>query len=105
MVRGFRNVLFGGECLFLATLTGTGRIWLQSMPILNLVTCPAETPAQIPRLAGSERRRRWGRRTVSSARCLAALTSERGAQPLLWAASPHLKSDGGGRGKGATSLA
>ena len=36
MVRGFRNVLFGGEGLFLATLTGPGRIWLQSMPIMNL---------------------------------------------------------------------
>lgn len=36
MVRGFRNVLFGGEGLFLATLTGPGRIWLQTMPILNL---------------------------------------------------------------------
>ena len=36
MVRGFRNMLFGGEGLFLATLTGPGRIWLQSMPILNL---------------------------------------------------------------------
>jgi hypothetical protein len=28
--------LFGGEGLFLATLTGPGKIWLQSMPILNL---------------------------------------------------------------------
>ena len=36
MVRGFRNVLFGGEGLFLATLTGPGHVWLQSMPILNL---------------------------------------------------------------------
>ena len=36
LVRGFRNILFGGEGLFLATLTGPGRIWLQSMPILNL---------------------------------------------------------------------
>lgn len=36
MVRGFRNFLFGGEGLFLATLTGPGRIWLQSMPIMNL---------------------------------------------------------------------
>lgn len=36
MVRGFRNVLFGGEGLFLATLTGPGKVWLQSMPILNL---------------------------------------------------------------------
>ena len=36
MMRGFRNVLFGGEGLFLATLTGPGKIWMQSMPILNL---------------------------------------------------------------------
>ena len=36
MVRGFRDILFGGEGLFLATLTGPGRIWLQSMPIMNL---------------------------------------------------------------------
>jgi uncharacterized protein (TIGR00266 family) len=36
MVKGFSNILFGGQGLFLATLTGPGRIWLQSMPILNL---------------------------------------------------------------------
>lgn len=36
MMRGFRNILFGGEGLFLATLTGPGKVWLQSMPILNL---------------------------------------------------------------------
>jgi uncharacterized protein (AIM24 family) len=36
LVPGFRNLLFGGEGLFLATLTGPGRIWLQSMPIMNL---------------------------------------------------------------------
>lgn len=36
MVKGFRNVIFGGEGLFLAHLTGPGRVWLQSMPILNL---------------------------------------------------------------------
>ncbi len=36
MLRGFRNVLFGGEGLFVATLTGPGKVWLQSMPILNL---------------------------------------------------------------------
>jgi hypothetical protein len=35
-VRGFKNVLFGGEGLFLATLTGPGHVWLQSMPIINL---------------------------------------------------------------------
>jgi uncharacterized protein (TIGR00266 family) len=36
LVPGFRNILFGGEGLFLATLTGPGEIHLQSMPILNL---------------------------------------------------------------------
>ena len=33
---GFRNILFGGEGLFLASLTGPGEVHLQSMPILNL---------------------------------------------------------------------
>ncbi len=36
MVRGVSNVLFGGEGLFLATLTGPGRVWLQTMPLSNL---------------------------------------------------------------------
>ena len=36
MVPGFGNILFGGEGLFLATLTGPGEVHLQSMPILNL---------------------------------------------------------------------
>jgi len=35
-VKGLTNVLFGGEGLFLATLTGPGRIWLQSLPLSNL---------------------------------------------------------------------
>ncbi len=35
-VKGFKNVLFGGEGLFLTTLTGPGRVYLQSMPIENL---------------------------------------------------------------------
>lgn len=35
-VTGVKNVLFGGEGLFLATLTGPGRVWLQSLPLANL---------------------------------------------------------------------
>ena len=35
-VKGVKNILFGGEGLFLATLKGPGRIWLQSMPLSNL---------------------------------------------------------------------
>jgi uncharacterized protein (AIM24 family) len=40
-VKGFRNILFGGEGLFLAHLTGPGRVWLQSMPIMNLAEAVA----------------------------------------------------------------
>jgi uncharacterized protein (TIGR00266 family) len=36
MVKGLTNIFFGGEGLFLATLRGPGRIWLQSMPLSNL---------------------------------------------------------------------
>ncbi len=36
MVKGFKNILFGGEGLFLSTLRGPGRVWLQTMPIMNL---------------------------------------------------------------------
>jgi uncharacterized protein (TIGR00266 family) len=35
-VGGFKNTLFGGEGLFFATLTGPGRIWLQSLPFSRL---------------------------------------------------------------------
>ncbi len=33
MVKGFKNILFGGEGLFMATLTGPGKVWLQTMTI------------------------------------------------------------------------
>jgi len=36
MMPGIKNKLFGGEGLFLATLTGPGRVWLQTLPIANL---------------------------------------------------------------------
>ncbi len=36
-VRGLRSMVLGGEGLFLATLQGTGRVWLQSMPIRKLI--------------------------------------------------------------------
>lgn len=34
---GLKSMVFGGEGLFLATLRGTGRVWLQSMPIRKLI--------------------------------------------------------------------
>jgi uncharacterized protein (TIGR00266 family) len=32
-IRGIKNMLFGGEGIFLGTLTGPGRIWLHSMTV------------------------------------------------------------------------
>ena len=35
-VKGAKNMLFGGEGLFFATVTGPGRVWLQTMPVSKL---------------------------------------------------------------------
>ncbi|MBV9280519.1 MAG: TIGR00266 family protein [Chloroflexi bacterium] len=35
-IKGIRNMLFGGDGIFLAALTGPGRVWLQSLPLPNL---------------------------------------------------------------------
>jgi len=34
---GLKSMMFGGEGLFLASLSGTGKVWLQSMPIRKLI--------------------------------------------------------------------
>jgi uncharacterized protein (TIGR00266 family) len=34
---GLKSMIFGGEGLFLATLRGTGKVWLQSMPVRKLI--------------------------------------------------------------------
>jgi uncharacterized protein (TIGR00266 family) len=36
MVKGFRNILLGGEGLFLASVRGPGKVWLQTMPLSKL---------------------------------------------------------------------
>ena len=36
MVKGVKNVLFGGEGLFNTVVTGPGRVVLQSMPVSGL---------------------------------------------------------------------
>lgn len=36
MVKGLKSMFFGGEGLFLATLTGPGHVWLQSLPFSRL---------------------------------------------------------------------
>lgn len=35
-VPGIKNMIFGGDGIFLASLTGPGRIWLQTLPIARL---------------------------------------------------------------------
>ena len=35
-VKGVKNMVFGGEGIFNTVLTGSGRIWLQTMPIANV---------------------------------------------------------------------
>lgn len=34
---GLKSMVFGGEGLFLATLSGTGKVWIQSLPISKLI--------------------------------------------------------------------
>lgn len=45
-VKGLRNILFGGEGLFLGTLGGPGKVWLQSMPLANLA---AKIASRLPK--------------------------------------------------------
>ncbi len=37
VVKGLSNILFAGEDLFLTTLTGPGKVWIQSMPYSRLL--------------------------------------------------------------------
>jgi uncharacterized protein (TIGR00266 family) len=37
-VRGVRNVIFGGEGLFYATLRGPGKVWIQTIPVSRLAS-------------------------------------------------------------------
>lgn len=47
-----KSMFFGGEGLFLATLSGTGRVWLQSLPFSRLAD---RIIAHAPRVGGSDR--------------------------------------------------
>jgi uncharacterized protein (TIGR00266 family) len=37
-VGGIKNTIFGGEGIFFATLTGPGKVWIQSLPISRLAS-------------------------------------------------------------------
>jgi len=48
-----KSMVFGGEGLFLATMRGTGRVWLQSMPIRKLIRALAPFGRNVGKEAGS----------------------------------------------------
>lgn len=47
MVKGFANILLGGEGLFLASVRGPGKVWLQTMPMSNLAKKIAQFMPQV----------------------------------------------------------
>lgn len=47
IMRGFKNILLGGEGLFLATLRGPGHVWLQTMPMDKLAQKIAQFMPQV----------------------------------------------------------
>jgi hypothetical protein len=49
MVQGIRNAMFGGEGLFMTTLTGPGTVWLQGMPPDRMI---AEIASRVPSGSG-----------------------------------------------------
>jgi uncharacterized protein (TIGR00266 family) len=51
MVKGIKNLLFGGEGLFFVSLTGPGRVWLQTMPLSKLA---GAITRYLPRAEGSK---------------------------------------------------
>ncbi len=50
---GLRSMVFGGEGLFLATLSGSGKVWIQSMPISKLVQRLSPNGGQANKESGS----------------------------------------------------
>ncbi len=50
---GLKSMIFGGEGLFLATLRGSGKVWIQSMPISKLVQRLSVGSAQANKEGGS----------------------------------------------------
>jgi uncharacterized protein (TIGR00266 family) len=48
-----KSMVFGGEGIFLATLRGTGKVWLQSMPIRKLIQAISPYGSNTRKEAGS----------------------------------------------------
>ena len=43
-IKGIKNILFGADALFLAKLTGPGKVWLQTLPLPNLAAALVALP-------------------------------------------------------------
>ena len=52
MVKGLKSMLLGGEGLWMATLSGSGTVWIQSLPFSRLAD---RIIAAAPRLGGAEK--------------------------------------------------
>lgn len=52
-VGSLKSMVFGGEGLFLATIRGTGKVWLQSMPIRKLIRALSPMGGNSRKEAGS----------------------------------------------------
>jgi uncharacterized protein (TIGR00266 family) len=50
---GLKSMIFGGEGLLLATLRGTGRVWIQSMPVKKLIQALALSGGNARKESGS----------------------------------------------------
>lgn len=51
-IGGIKNTLFGGEGVFFATVTGPGKVWIQSLPFSRLAE---RVFAAAPRAGGSRK--------------------------------------------------
>jgi len=51
-VGGIKTAFFGGESLFFATVSGPGKVWLQSLPFSRLAD---RIFASAPRLGGAQK--------------------------------------------------
>jgi uncharacterized protein (AIM24 family) len=46
-------MIFGGEGIFLATMQGTGKVWIQSMPISKLIRAVSPYSGNASKESGS----------------------------------------------------
>jgi len=51
-VKGVKNIFFGGEGVFFASLTGPGKVWIQSLPFSRLAS---RVLAVIPKMGGKRK--------------------------------------------------